>query len=268
MGSTAALPPIGCDGTMGGIELRSLHPVEHAGNHARPRSVTEHHERQCFICLMEGDSEQMLVPSCSTCYACVHPRCWREWRTSQRVTTLRARLLGTRVQADGLLRCSICKSGTAVVAGEEDGLGWMDDVLCSVEGSARSLQVAGPEGQRDALDEATNSLEEVFDEHLDLTPFLVCLCTLFLVLVGACALILLQRFYAGDIVLCSIIAVYELSVLQLVAIVVVRRRGLRREADAQAAAAAGGQQAPSRMLATAFAAGSARNVREISTLPV
>merc|ERR1719487_208 len=86
-------------------------------------------DRQCFICLQDEESEE-LVKCCTTCYARTHVRCWREWRNNQRITALRSRLLGLRMQTNHLLRCTICKSGTAVVAGEEDGLEWMNELLC------------------------------------------------------------------------------------------------------------------------------------------
>ena len=75
-----------------------------------------------------------------------HRRCWREWRNNQHRTALRSHLLGLlgteewvrepfeqsknsaracslvgrlRIQTNHMLRCTICKSGTAMVEGEE-----------------------------------------------------------------------------------------------------------------------------------------------------
>lgn len=67
-------------------------------------------DRRCFICLMEDDADAPLVRCCSTCYAQTHRRCWREWRNNQRLTALRSRLLGLRMQTNHLLR--LCVRGS------------------------------------------------------------------------------------------------------------------------------------------------------------
>eukprot|EP00929_Paragymnodinium_shiwhaense_P048125 TRINITY_DN24382_c0_g1_i2.p1 TRINITY_DN24382_c0_g1~~TRINITY_DN24382_c0_g1_i2.p1 ORF type:complete len:508 (-),score=59.95 TRINITY_DN24382_c0_g1_i2:129-1472(-) len=200
-------------------------------------------DRTCFICLMEEDRENdnPLMPCCSTCYASVHKRCWREWRNNQRVTALRSRLLGLRAQTNNLLRCSICKSGTAVVAGEEDGLEWMNELLCGGETGAvpgqdaRTIALARLARRTDDSDEDRDAQLEDFIDGRTFGALALYLAVLIIVLIMACTLIVMQRFYAGDVVLCCIIALYELSVLQVVVLAITRRRAARLAASAVAA---------------------------------
>jgi len=215
----------------GGLALSSSTPP--------PDSSPDGGETHCFICLMDDDKDNPLTPCCTTCYARVHVRCWREWRNNQRITALRSRLLGLRMQTNHLLRCTICKSGTAVVAGEEDGLEWMNELLCGGGGGVDEAR--GEDGAaarrgglahavavrpRDDSDEdGDNQLEDLVDMKTCLA-LVVYLGVLILVLLIACVLIVMQRFYAGDVILCCIIALYELSVLQIVALAVARRRSI------------------------------------------
>jgi len=188
-------------------------------------------DRHCFICLQDGGKDSPLVRCCSTCYACTHLSCWREWRNNQRITALRSRLLGLRMQTNNLLRCTICKSGTAVLAGEEDGLEWMNELLCGNEpGHAGQGDDTGPGrvfggafGHIDSDEDGDAQLEDLVDMRTCFA-LAVYLAVLILVLLVACTLIVMQQFYAGDVVLCCIIALYELSVLQIVALAVARRR--------------------------------------------
>jgi len=177
-------------------------------------------DRHCFICLQDEDEENPLTPCCTTCFARVHVRCWREWRNNQRITALRSRLLGLRMQTNHLLRCTICKSGTALVAGEEDGLEWMNELLCG--GEVGRTEGAPPQtGGPMRRDESDEDNDAQFEELVDMKTCLalvVYLGVLILVLLIACLLIVMQRFYAGDVILCCIIALYELSVLQIVAL--------------------------------------------------
>lgn len=191
-------------------------------------------ERHCFICLQDEEKDDPLVACCTTCYARVHVRCWREWRNNQRITALRSRLLGLRMQTNHLLRCTICKSGTALVAGEEDGLEWMNELLCG-GGEQAQGEDGGNAGRLGGLAHAVTGRRDDSDEDgdtqlEDLIDMKTCLAlvaylgVIVLVLVVACVLIVMQRFYAGDVILCCIIALYELSVLQIVAMAVARRR--------------------------------------------
>lgn len=208
------------------IEMRSL----------RGRSSGE---RQCFICLQDGGKESPLISCCSTCYACTHVRCWREWRNNQRLTALRSRLLGLRMQTNHLLRCTICKSGTAVLAGEEDGLEWMNELLCGSSETgddgavARVASVNLP--RRDDTDEDDDPQFEDLVDMRACISLVVYLAMLIVVLVVACTLIITQQFYAGDVVLCCIILLYELCVLQVVALAIAWRRGAMAAAVASVA---------------------------------
>lgn len=213
-------------------------------------------ERNCFICLVEGDKDNPLIPCCSTCFARTHIRCWREWRHNQQRTALRCRLLGQRnAQASHMLRCTICKSGTAMVDGEENGLNWMNELMGSGEPNENSILgrlVALGNRRADSDEDPDAQLEELVDTPT-CVALLSCLCIFVGVLVAACVLIIMQRFYAGDIVLVCIIGLYELSVLQLVILAVVRRRG------AMLASAA---------VSSADPTGAESNVREIAMTEV
>lgn len=200
-------------------------------------------ERHCFICLGDADKDTgPLVSCCSTCYACTHMRCWRDWRNNQRLTALRSRLLGLRMQTNHLLRCSICKSGTAVIAGEEDGLQWMNDLLCgngeSQGTDALAERLAASMNRGDSDEDNDAQLEDLVDMRT-CVALMVYVVVLVVVLLVACMLIVAQRFYAGDVVLCCIIALYELSVLQIVALAVARRRSSAVAAAAAAASLSG-----------------------------
>jgi len=217
----------GLNGGEEAVELRQYSPpalgeaLSAGASGASPTSEDElgpPGERHCFICL-DGDKDFPLVRCCTTCYACTHTRCWREWRNSQRLTALRSRLLGLRMQNTNLLRCTICKSGTAVLAGEEGGLQWMNDLL---NGENRQRQTPPPGHESDDNDYLQ------FDDLVDMRTCMALLAyvgLLLLVVIIACVLIITQRFYAGDVVLCCTIALYELSVLQVVALTIGRRRG-------------------------------------------
>lgn len=116
-----------------------------------------------------------------------------------------------------------------MVAGEEDNLGWMNELLCGAgdvsggeEGGARTIQL-NPLRQDDSEDDRDAQLEDLVDMRT-CCALAVYLGVLVLVLIIACVLIVSQRFYAGDVVLCCIIVLYELSVLQVVAVAVARRR--------------------------------------------
>jgi len=185
-------------------------------------------DRRCFICLMDGDADAPLMRCCSTCYAQTHRRCWREWRNNQRLTALRSRLLGLRMQTDHLLRCTICKSGTAMLEGEEGGLQWMSSLLCGAgEATGNVMDSIGPllgaPARRENTDDDAN-LEDLVDMRTCMA-LVVYLAVLVVVLLAACVLIVTHRFYAGDVVLCCVIVLYELSILQVVALAVARRRG-------------------------------------------
>lgn len=115
-----------------------------------------------------------------------------------------------------------------MVAGEEDGLEWMNELLCGgeaatgEEGGARTIQLAGIR-RSDSDEDRDTQLEDLVDMRT-CGALAVYLGVIILVLLIACTLIVTQRFYAGDVVLCCIIALYELSVMQIVVLAVARRR--------------------------------------------
>lgn len=206
---------------------RELLPVVSASCSASSDALRQGDDRTCFICLQDGDKDNPLISCCSTCYATTHRRCWREWRSNQQRTALRSRLLGVRMQTTHMLRCTICKSGTALVAGEESGLSWMSELMCGGEPSENSLlgRLAAVGARRDDSDEdADAQLEDLIDTRT-CAALVIYLCMLIVVVIIACLLIVTQRFWAGDVVLCCIIGLYQLSVFLLVILAVLRRRG-------------------------------------------
>eukprot|EP00397_Hematodinium_sp_SG-2012_P061943 GEMP01082829.1.p1 GENE.GEMP01082829.1~~GEMP01082829.1.p1 ORF type:complete len:238 (+),score=42.68 GEMP01082829.1:186-899(+) len=172
-------------------------------------NLSSEYERTCFICLGdEGSSEEGLVPCCTQCYTQVHPRCWRDWRNNQRITVLRSRLLGIRVQKNHM-QCSICKTGLARVPGEDiSELEWLD---------------------RDSDDEASSDDRDELSQFVD-----VKMCSVRLVVANGFLLILMilfagvavcfKHYFAGDVVLFSFIGVYEVGVFQILALMVIHRR--------------------------------------------
>jgi len=210
------------------IEMRSIE-ADMPSSRVSPAKGPGSNERHCFICLQDGDADNSLIACCTQCYACTHILCWREWRHSQCITGLRSRLLGHRTHTNNLLRCTICKTGTAVVSGEEDRLQWMGKLLCGGDNNSEDTGIWGsdllavPARREDSDEEHDASLEDLVDTRTCFA-FIVYLVILILGIVVATALIVIQRFYAGDVVLCCVIGLYELSILQMVAIAVMRRR--------------------------------------------
>jgi hypothetical protein len=134
-----------------------------------------------------------------------------------------------------------------MVAGEEDGLEWMNDLLSGGDhGEAVAGAPGGPQGgagQRGVEDsdedDGDGQLEDLIDMRtcIALTSYLAVLVGVLMVAIG---LIVMGWFYAGDVVLCSIISLYELSVLLIVSLALVRRRSSML-AMASAAAGLGGE---------------------------
>jgi len=186
-------------------------------------------ERHCFICLQDGDGDNPLVSCCSTCYGYTHVTCWHEWRTNQQMTALRSRLLGPYMQTNNLLQCTICKSGTAVVPGEEDGLEWMNELLYSSDSGvdnslARMHPNSSPYHPEDLL------LAGLSDSR-DRTVLTAHTLIMVSIMVMACTFMAVQRFYEGDTIVCCIIALYELCVLLIFVLAVVRRRSALMQAS-------------------------------------
>lgn len=208
-----------------GIEMAELQGSPASSSSGSGAQPPRDNDRHCFICLLDADKDSPLLPCCSTCYASTHIRCWREWRSNQHRTALRSRLLGLRAHNQNLLRCTICKSGTAVVAGEEGGLEWMNELLCGNDPGENSVlaRLAAAVRRDDSDEDIDASLEDLIDTRTCVS-LMVYVSLLVMVLLAACVLIVMQKFYAGDVVLCCIIAFYELSVLQIVVIAVGRRR--------------------------------------------
>lgn len=206
-GSPRDLPPPGSE-----VEMRD----------AQAQACPAGMERQCFICLGDGDAENPLIACCSTCYASTHVKCWNEWRISQRHTALRSSLLGQRVQTDSLLRCTICKSGTALVVGEESGLAWMQQH----EGGSTDEGLGGITGVGGSSeDDDERQLENVINNKMCTMSFL-CVNLLVFLLVAAVATLLIsvKHLAAGDVIFCCIIGLFELGVLQVVLQVIMQRR--------------------------------------------
>mmetsp|Transcript_192 Transcript_192/g.461 ORF Transcript_192/g.461 Transcript_192/m.461 type:complete len:357 (+) Transcript_192:37-1107(+) len=214
------------------VEMQSLAEVDHSReplpvvSAASSNAVRQGDDRNCFICLQDGDKDNPLVSCCSTCYARTHRRCWREWRNNQHRSALRSHLLGLRMQTNHMLRCTICKSGTAMVEGEENGLSWMNELMCGGEPSENSLlgRLIALGNRRDDSDEDPEAqLEDLIDTRT-CVALVIYLGVLIVAIVVSCVLIVTRGFWAGDVVLCCIIALYELSVLQLVLLAILRRR--------------------------------------------
>ncbi|CAD2114226.1 conserved Plasmodium protein, unknown function [Plasmodium vinckei] len=72
----------------------------------------------CFICLEKNLKDFVLYPCCSLCSAVVHKKCWYKLRKTQKLSSLRSKLLGLN-KLDPIL-CSICKTGVAKIEEEED----------------------------------------------------------------------------------------------------------------------------------------------------
>ncbi|CAE7451667.1 unnamed protein product [Symbiodinium sp. CCMP2592] len=221
---------------------RELLPVVSAASSSAARPGDD---RTCFICLQDSEKDNPLVSCCSTCYARTHRRCWREWRNNQHRTALRSHLLGLRIQTNHMLRCTICKSGTAMVEGEENGLSWMNELMCGGEPSENSLLgrlIALGNRREDSDEDPEAQLEDLIDTRTCIA-LVIYLGVLIVAIVVACLLIVTRGFWAGDVVLCCIIALYELSVLQLVLLAILRRRdttlqsaGTRQAAEEPSAA--------------------------------
>jgi len=204
------------------IEMQPL-PTELAGVATVPTGETARH---CFICLQdEKENGQPLESCCSTCYACTHRSCWYEWRRNQRGSALRSRLFGApRVQTSQLLQCSICKSGTAVMPGEESALSWMDEICGGQSGRTHGnigralIRLLG--AVTDSDDDSEIQLDGLLHRACGLYFGVVYVVMLLFIVTAACVLIVRKQFYTGDVVLCCVIALYEVSVLQVAALAI------------------------------------------------
>ncbi|CRG97030.1 conserved Plasmodium protein, unknown function [Plasmodium gallinaceum] len=76
----------------------------------------------CFICLEKDLENSVLLSCCSLCTACVHKKCWFTWRKTQKLGSLRSKLLGLN-KSDPLL-CTICKTGISKIE-EENDFNWI-----------------------------------------------------------------------------------------------------------------------------------------------
>ncbi|SCN63529.1 conserved Plasmodium protein, unknown function [Plasmodium chabaudi adami] len=86
----------------------------------------ERTEFLCFICLEKNLKDFVLYPCCSLCSAVVHKKCWYKLRKTQKLSSLRSKLLGLN-KLDPIL-CSICKTGVAKIEEEEgDDFKWAQD---------------------------------------------------------------------------------------------------------------------------------------------
>ncbi|CDU20907.1 hypothetical protein YYC_01708 [Plasmodium yoelii 17X] len=80
----------------------------------------------CFICLEKNLKDFDLYPCCSLCSAVVHKKCWYKLRKTQKLSSLRSKLLGLN-KLDPIL-CTICKTGVAKIEEEEgDDFKWAQD---------------------------------------------------------------------------------------------------------------------------------------------
>ena len=80
-------------------------------------------DRSCFICL---EDEPELVSCCSRCFGVAHKKCWKEWRSSQRLAAAR-----TSSSTRDPFLCSICKTGRARIQGETLSRDWIETVLAA-----------------------------------------------------------------------------------------------------------------------------------------
>jgi len=122
-----------------------------------------------------------------------------------------------------------------MVEGEENGLSWMNELMCGGEPSENSLlgRLVALGNRRDDSDEDPEAqLEDLIDTRT-CVALVIYLGMLIVAIIIACLLIVTQGFWAGDVVLCCIIALYELSVLQLVMLAILRRRDIATTATQQ-----------------------------------
>eukprot|EP00920_Eleutheroschizon_duboscqi_P042081 GHVT01100801.1.p1 GENE.GHVT01100801.1~~GHVT01100801.1.p1 ORF type:complete len:430 (-),score=25.71 GHVT01100801.1:345-1634(-) len=185
-----------------------------------PDTLQQYQEimRSCFICLDGSGTcrKRHLLSCCSQCYAVVHKGCWQDWRLNQRFATIRARLLGQN--PPNPLSCTICKTGTARVYGEEDGMRWaMPDDPVQERLQDQLLQTI-------AL--MLNDDEDDEDEPPMCTGLITCL-NLVVLFVGTFVnimLICLSTYYPSDVVLLSLFLLYEFFVVELIILAIWQRR--------------------------------------------
>ncbi|SBS91254.1 conserved Plasmodium protein, unknown function [Plasmodium malariae] len=104
---------------MGGDYFKLSEEVKLKGELTRKsNNIEDKAELFCFICLEKKLENSLLLSCCSLCTACVHKKCWFSWRKTQKLSSLRSKLLGLN-KLDPLL-CTICKTGTAKIEEERD----------------------------------------------------------------------------------------------------------------------------------------------------
>jgi hypothetical protein len=158
-------------------------------------------ERCCFICLDGADEERELVPCCSRCYVHVHTSCWRSWRQSQRLAHLRQRISGGVDNTPGVLVCSVCKTGDALIEGED--LSWLDDQRGGLRSSSEDLSL---------------------DVTVLCSPKIACMnITILFVMWLLNATVISKHLLFGQLVFLSVVFFYEFGILQVVGLAIYLR---------------------------------------------
>eukprot|EP00922_Rhytidocystis_sp_ex-Travisia-forbesii_P018975 GHVS01028176.1.p1 GENE.GHVS01028176.1~~GHVS01028176.1.p1 ORF type:complete len:367 (-),score=45.83 GHVS01028176.1:118-1218(-) len=190
----------------------------------QPDSLRLGRSGSCFICLEDGGSK-CLVPCCSQCYAVVHKTCWRDWRLSQRLASIRSRLLGQNLPNP--LTCSICRTGAAGVVGMEDGRSWAahDDPV-QERLQEELLQTIGRMLNEDEDDEDEPSICNALMTCVNF--FIFCCIIMVDVVLLSTGLVngkdSRSQMYPAAVVLLSMFVMYELVVLQLIVLAILQRR--------------------------------------------
>lgn len=177
----------------------------------------------CFICLERGIveksynkkkniskedySDTFLIRCCSLCSAHVHKKCWFGLRRTQKLGSLRSRLLGTNKQDP--LRCTICKTGISKIE-EETNLHWASNQTGNKEYlQDELLQTIGSLLTHDNRDDSLSSFHH---RYIFLFNFFF---SLFLILIIIC-MIFIFHFTANYVLLIALFVLYEVIVLQIV----------------------------------------------------
>ncbi|SBT50342.1 conserved Plasmodium protein, unknown function [Plasmodium ovale wallikeri] len=177
--------------------------------------LEEKTELFCFICLEKNLENSHLLSCCSLCTACVHKKCWYSWRTTQKLSSLRSKLLGLN-KLDPLL-CTICKTGTAKIEEEKD-FNWLANNSSNKEYlQDELLRIIASLLNNDMHD---NNIPTLHFRYIFSFNIIFLIISIFVIILFT----VVFHFTTTYVLLIALLVLYEIIVLQIVLYLYIRMR--------------------------------------------
>ncbi|SBS98576.1 conserved Plasmodium protein, unknown function [Plasmodium ovale] len=177
--------------------------------------IEEKTELFCFICLEKNLENSHLLSCCSLCTACVHKKCWYSWRKTQKLSSLRSKLLGLN-KLDPLL-CTICKTGTAKIEEEKD-FNWLANKSSNKEYlQDELLRIIASLLNNDMHD---NNIPTLHFRYIFSFNIIFLIISIFVIILFT----VVFHFTTTYVLLIALLVLYEIIVLQIVLYLYIRMR--------------------------------------------